>query len=80
MKPIYTVNYPQYMPAPGKSAFHATIATSLTLARRLARNAVCICDLRSASGQRIGYLIPSEWVTLDAVMACVLTPAEVANA
>ena len=71
-KPIYTLYYSQFLPALGKPAFGANCVQSLTLARRMAKDAACICDLKHPSGLRVGYLVPDPGVPLATVMGLML--------
>jgi hypothetical protein len=71
-KPIYTLYYSQFLPALGKPAFRAQCVQKLTLARRMAKNAACICDLRHPSGLRVGYLVPDPGVPLATVTGLML--------
>ena len=70
--PIYTLYYSQYLPALGKPAFNAQCVQSLTLARRMAKDSSCICDLKHPSGLRVGYLVPYASVTLSDVTTLML--------
>jgi hypothetical protein len=71
-KPVYTLYYSQFLPALGVPAFRAQCVQKLTLARRMAKNAACICDLRHPSGLRVGYLVPDPGVPLATVMGLML--------
>ena len=71
-KPVYTLFYQQYMPAMAQPAFRARCMQSLTLARRKAKSASCICDLKHPSGLRIGYLVPDDSVKISDVVALML--------
>lgn len=71
-KPVYTLYYSQYLPAMGKPAFGAQCVQSLTLARRMAKDSACICDLKHPTGLRIGYLVPHPGVTLADVTSLML--------
>jgi len=71
-KPVYTLYYSQFLPSLGKPAFVANCVQSLTLARRMATDAACICDLKHPSGLRVGYLVPHASVPLTTVTGLML--------